>query len=298
MSLEPKKKEDRHDKSMRSSLTIVGSGIQAVRHITLEAHQSIEYADKVLYLVADPITGIWIKKLRPDAESLTDYYKEGKRRTEIYSEIVEYTLKHIRQGLNVCLVLPGHPGVFTNNISQASIKKAYKEGFSAHMFPGISAEDCLFADLGIDPSSPVGCQSFEATSFLLYRPKFDTSCHLILWQIGVVGDMGYNPRKDNKPGLVVLTDFLKQYYDSKHEVFVYQAAQFAICKPIIQRIHLYSLPEAYVDYITTLYVPPNISAADITIDHKMAQRLGLGSELHAKDFNFSLKKLFRLKDTG
>ncbi|MDP9289970.1 MAG: SAM-dependent methyltransferase [Thermoproteota archaeon] len=293
MSRRDTEKEHHNNKTAEGSLIVVGSGIQAVRHVTLEALQSIEYADKVFYLVADPITGLWIKKLRPDAESLTDYYIEGKRRTRIYSEIVESTLEHVRLGLTVCLLLYGHPGVFAKNISQVSIRKARKEGFSANMFPGISAEDCLFADLGIDPSSP-GCQSFEATSFLLHKYKFDTSCHLILWQIGAIGDMGFNPRKDNKHGLIVLTDFLKQYYDSKHEVVVYQAAQYCICKPIIQRVSLDSLPEVYVDYITTLYVPPNLSAADIPIDYRMARRLGLDSELQAMDFNFSLKKFFRL----
>lgn len=286
------RKSAENDNELKGSLIVVGSGIQAVRHVTLEARQSIGNADRVFYLAADPITGIWIKSLRPDAESLTDYYVEGKRRTQIYSEIVERTLEHVRQGLNVCLLLYGHPGVFAQNISQVSIRKARKEGFTAQMFPGISAEDCLFADLGIDPSTP-GCQSFEATSFLLHKHKFDTSCHLILWQIGAIGDMGFNPRKDNKNGLIVLTDFLKKYYDSKHEVVVYQAAQYAVCKPMIQRVSLYRLPETYVDYITTLYVPPIVTMAQMPIDFKMAQRLGLNSELQAMGLNFSFKKLFR-----
>ena len=60
--------------------------------------------------------------------------------------------------------------------------QARAEGFNARMLPGISAEDCLFANLGADPGTH-GCQSFEATSFLLRKPKFDTLTHLILWQI-------------------------------------------------------------------------------------------------------------------
>ncbi len=266
-----------NDKTVRGSLIIVGVGIQAVRHATLETLQEIENSDKVLYLVADPVTELWIKKLRPDAESLSGYYEEGKDRKQTYSEIVEHTLKHVRHGLKTCLVEYGHPGVFAKLVTHSAIKKAHDEGFRAHMLPGISAEDCLFAELCVDPGDG-GCQSFEATLFLLRKSKFDTFCHLILWQIGGIADPAFNPFKDPKSGLSVLTDYLKQYYDSNHEVFVYQAARYSICKPLIQRIPLHRLPEAYVDYSTTLYVPPIVSGKG-TIDEKMAQRLGLAMKV-------------------
>jgi hypothetical protein len=35
------------------------------------------------------------------------------------------------------------------------------------MLPAISAEDCLFADLGVDPADH-GCPSYEATDFLVH----------------------------------------------------------------------------------------------------------------------------------
>jgi hypothetical protein len=101
------------------------------------------------------------------------------------------------------------------------------------MLPGISAEDCLFADLGIDPGE-LGCQSFEATYFLINRRKFDTSSHLILWQIGVIGDISYDPYRDNKLGLHILANYLQKYYDHDYEVYIYQASEFIICIPIIQ----------------------------------------------------------------
>jgi hypothetical protein len=34
------------------------------------------------------------------------------------------------------------------------------------MLPAVSAEDCLFADLGVDPGA-AGCQSHEAADFLI-----------------------------------------------------------------------------------------------------------------------------------
>jgi uncharacterized protein YabN with tetrapyrrole methylase and pyrophosphatase domain len=126
------------------------------------------------------------------------------------------------------------------------------------MLPGISSEDCLFADLNIDPS--IGWLTFEATDFLVRKRKFDTLCHLILWQIGAIGDVTYNPAKHNKSGLIILRDFLKKYYDTDHEVVVYEAAQYAVCKPVIQCLPLSKLDQAYVDLGSTLYIPPKTSA--------------------------------------
>ncbi len=245
----------RNNKGDKGSLIIVGVGIQAVRQITLETRHAIEYSEKVLYLVHSPIFEIWIKKLRPDAESINNYYVEGKKRVQIYSKMAELTLKYVRQGLTTCLVLYGHPGIFTSGITKPALKKAHNEGFRVSMLPGISAEDCLFADLCVDPGEN-GCQSFEANKFLRYKRKFDTNCHLIIWQIGAIGQFKFTPFKDPRPGLVKLTEYLKMHYDSKHEVIVYQAAQYAICEPFIERLPLYRLPEMIVDYITTLYVPP------------------------------------------
>jgi precorrin-2 methylase len=58
----------------------------------------------------------------------------------------------VREGLNVCAAFYGHPGVFVY-ASHQSIRLARAEGFEAQMLPGISAEDCVFADLGIDPEN-------------------------------------------------------------------------------------------------------------------------------------------------
>jgi uncharacterized protein YabN with tetrapyrrole methylase and pyrophosphatase domain len=275
-------------KSTKGSLVIVGSGIQAVRHFTLEARQSIEQADKVLYSVVDPITEMWIKKINPNAESLADYYEDGKPRIDTYRAMNERTLYYVREGLNVCVVYYGHTGVFVDP-SHESIRVARKEGFNAQLLPGISAEDCLFADLNIDPS--IGCQSFEATSFLVRKWKFDTSSHLILWQIGVIGEFIHKDTGDySKHGLTVLVDYLKHYYDADHEVIVYQAAQYAIYQPIIQRVLLSKLSQAQISVFSTLYVPPKEQAP---LDYGMVNRLGLLSELQEVKSNPFINKLFR-----
>ena len=99
-------------------------------------------------------------------------------------------LAHVRKGQNVVGVFYGHPGVFVSP-SHRSIKIARKEGFTAKMLPGISAEDCLFADLGIDPAIP-GCVTYEATDMLIRNKPLVPSSHLVVYQVGCVGIMDFN----------------------------------------------------------------------------------------------------------
>lgn len=101
-------------------------------------------------------------------------------------------LRHVRRGENVVGVFYGHPGVFVSP-SHRTIAIARDEGYAAKMLPGISAEDCLYADLGIDPSS-AGCVTYEASDLLLSNRSLVPSSHLILYQVGVIGvtDFNYN----------------------------------------------------------------------------------------------------------
>ncbi|MCB1056106.1 MAG: hypothetical protein KDD11_11450 [Acidobacteria bacterium] len=256
---------------MKGSLTVVGTGIRSVAQTTLESRASMEGADRLLYLVADPVTEAWLRQLNPTHESLADCYREDLKRIDSYHEMVARTLAYVRRGEHVCLAFYGHPGVFVYP-SHKAVAEARAEGFDAVMLAGVSAEDCLFADLGIDPADH-GCQSFEATDFLMRRRRFDPTSHLILWQIGVVGEIGYRPdQRFHRDGLAVLVEYLLESYPANHQVTVYEAAQYAVCDPIVDVCSLERLLDADVTAISTLYVPPRELGVS---DPEMLQRLGL-----------------------
>ncbi|MCI4348195.1 MAG: SAM-dependent methyltransferase [Thermoplasmata archaeon] len=253
------------------SLTVVGSGIQAVRQFTLEACAAIEGADVVLYSVADPITERWIQDRNPRSVSLRDSYRESRKRIDTYREMIERTLSRVRAGENVCVVYYGHPGIFVYP-SHESIRRAREEGFEARMLPGISAEDCLFADLGVDPSRH-GCQSFDASYFLVYHRAFDPRTALVLWQIGVIGDVGYHPNREfSEKGLSVLVNYLTPIYGPLHGVTVYEASQYVTCPPVVRRVALAELHTAGVTGLSTLYVPP---IGEPELSSQMLEALGL-----------------------
>jgi uncharacterized protein YabN with tetrapyrrole methylase and pyrophosphatase domain len=237
--------------------------------VTPEADAAIGHADEVLYLVTDSLMARWIEGRNPRSRSLHTLYEPGKRRRETYDEIVSELLAPVRGGLDVCAAFYGHPGVFVRPGHEA-IRRARAEGFAARMLPAVSALDCLVADLGIDPAA-TGLQSYDATDFVVHRRPIDTAATLVLWQIGVVGELGYalEPRREN---LALLVECLGETYPRDHEVIVYEASPYPlVADPLVLRLPLEELPEARVPLLATLVVPP---ARAPRRDAELAARLG------------------------
>lgn len=252
------------------SLIICGTGIKLVGHVTLETRTLIEGSQTVLYLVSDPGTGAWIRTINPRAESLEPYFAAGRTRWDSFQLIIERILAEVSAGRQVCVVFYGHPGVFVY-MSHEAIRRARAMGREAAMLPGISAEDCLMADLGVDLSVS-GYQCFEAMQFLVQRRRPDPASALILWQIGVIGQFQYDFVGSPEEGLRLLTDALLEHYPPAHEVTIYEAANFPLCDPRADRTPLCDLPRSRVTRISTLYVPPSVAP---TSDQQVMRKLGL-----------------------
>ncbi len=254
---------------MSGSLLVVGIGIKFACDVSLESQKAIVSADQVYYLVADPVSEKWIEELNPHSETLHDLYQIGKPRIDTYHQMVNRVLNSVRKGLNVCMVSYGHPGVFGFPMHEA-VRIAKLENIPAKMLAGISAEDALYADLGLDPGSN-GSQSFEATDFLIHSRRFDPSSILVLWQIGVIGSLDYQ-EKFPQNGLNVLLAKLLETYNPSHEVFIYEATQYAFTQARIERIELSKITEYQINPITTLCIPPQEQRL---ADMKMLSLLGL-----------------------
>lgn len=252
------------------SLTVVGTGIQAGLQTTMAAREAIQSADKVLFAVADGRAAEWILSVNRTAEPL-EYDTTQTRRRAVYLKMVERILVEVRTPKHVCVVFYGHPGVFAYAPHEA-IRLARREGFEASMLPGVSAEDCLLADLGVDPAS-LGCQTYEATDFLIRPRTFDTSTALILWQIGLIGNMGFwKPPVDRPPGLSILVETLVARYGGDHRVYVYEASMDGIAPARVEPVTLRALAQTRVTALSTLFVPA-IKAAEL--DRAMMDRLGV-----------------------
>jgi uncharacterized protein YabN with tetrapyrrole methylase and pyrophosphatase domain len=239
-------------------------------HLTAEALGALAAADDVFYLTADPASETALLARRPDARSLADCYAPGRRRERSYAAMLRRIAAPLARGRTVCAAFYGHPGVFAWAPHEA-IARARAQGHEARMLPSVSAEDCLFADLELDPAA-LGWQSFEASDFLLRPRRCDPASALVLWQIGAVGVADYRRRELwSRGGLRALARRLLETYPADHEVVLYEAAQYAVCAPRVERRPLGSLGAAPASVITTLLVPP---AARPALDRAELRALG------------------------
>jgi uncharacterized protein YabN with tetrapyrrole methylase and pyrophosphatase domain len=252
------------------SLVVVGTGVRFGSQLTPETRAAIDAADDVFYVVTDPLAETWFERLAPGAKSLSFLYGLGKRRADTYAEMVEEILAPVRKGRAVCVAVYGHPGVLVWP-SHEAMKQARREGHAARMVPAVSAEDCLFADLGVDPVAS-GCQSYEATDFLVHRRTVDPTAYLVLWQVALIANVRYaqTPSQENLP---VLVEYLENFFPRDHESVLYEASPFPVGAAEVRHVQLGALPTTKIPPMATLLVPP---LAPPEVDRAMMRRLGLG----------------------
>src|SRR5690606_22489143 len=124
----------------------------------------IEQADVVFCAAADSLFELWVNEMNADVRSLQGYYAEGKSRYDTYKQMVNAIMTEVRAGKKVVAAFYGHPCVFAR-VAGDVIEVAEQEHFPAQIEAGISAEDCLYADLRIDPGK-FGCQHFETSQLM------------------------------------------------------------------------------------------------------------------------------------
>jgi uncharacterized protein YabN with tetrapyrrole methylase and pyrophosphatase domain len=237
------------------SLRVVGLGLRAVAHLTHETADHIAKSERFFYLAGDALMAGWLRQLQPAGVSLAGCYAEGRPRAKSYEEMVRRVMPELRDGRRVVVAFYGHPGVAATP-AHAMIRQARAEGLDARMLPAVSADGCLFADLGVDPLIP-GLQSFEAWRFVAERVRLDTRFSLVLWQIGLIYQRSVSFDGISDPrGLRDLGRRLRRSYPADHEVVLYEAATLPICEPRMERLPLSRLATAHVTPATTLYVPP------------------------------------------
>lgn len=241
----------------RGELVVIGCGIQLGRHISERAVSEILTADTV-FVLADALAFDWIASRRPDAVDLTNYYDDRTDRRETYRAMKASICEAVSAGRRVCTVFYGHPGVFAQ-VPHEAVAQIRAAGLAARMEPGISAEACLYADLGLDPGDR-GVQSLEATRFLAYKHVLDPTTLVLLWQVALAGNLACIGFESDPKRLQLLVDKLSQCYRPETPVILYEAAQLPIEAFRADRMTLADLPAARYREYTTLVIPPAVEA--------------------------------------
>jgi hypothetical protein len=242
-------------RSRRGSLVVVGTGITGINQTTLEALAAIDNAERLFYIANDRVTEAWLRSRNASAATLSDLYAKGKPRQTTYGQMAARVVLAVEAGASVCLAIYGHPGIFVQ-FSHVAVTHLRRRGYAARMLPGVSADGCLFADLGFNPGDH-GVQSFEATDFLLHRRRFDPTSDLLLWQVGVLGEADFQVTRTRRPErLQTLVDALRRFYPIAHRVTLYRSNTFPGSGPAIKRVALGRLSGLRISPIVTMHVPP------------------------------------------
>jgi uncharacterized protein YabN with tetrapyrrole methylase and pyrophosphatase domain len=240
--------------SKKGSLVNVGLGMTLGSHISPLSRNFIEKADVVFVGASNQLVEEWVKSMNKDVRSLQPFYSEGTSRMITYRKMVDAIMTEVRAGKNVCGAFYGHPGVFAW-APHETIRQCHKEGYKAHMEAGISAEDCLYADLGIDPGTR-GCIHYEASQFMFRNKIIDPTTYLVLWQVGVAGDKSLAKFSVEAEYKQILVDLLLETYPESHKVTLYECAVLPIERARIEEINLIDIPQADISLKTTVVIKP------------------------------------------
>ncbi len=155
----------------------------------------------------------------------------------------EAALAALAAGRSVSVAFSGHPATFRRTAHDL-MAAARAQGSEALMRPAVWLEDCLCAELEVDPLD--GWQAFEAANFLLHRRLWSPQRSLVLWQLDHIWERDAVHAPVRPRCLGILAEHLASVYGWEHEVALYAPGAS-------RRVGLRELATASP---ITVYVPP------------------------------------------
>ena len=239
-----------------ADIAIVGLGILPGGHLTREAEEALRRCKEILYLDAGIATQAWLETLCPTATSLFGTtYSEGRPRLPGYHDMAARVLDAAMDHPPVGFAINGHPTV---GVTAASLvaRGAAQFDLDVAVLPGISAMDCLFAHLMLDPVVE-GLQMFEATDLLLRRRPVHNDVPVLIWQVGTVESRLYTASPSRPERFSRFRAHLLTFYPADHPVTAVHASSHPLVPTTSWRFPLGGI-EAEAERLhagITLYLP-------------------------------------------
>lgn len=236
----------------KKNLVICGAGIKSLSHHTKEFDVAVKNAEIVIYLVNEPLLEAWLNKYSKKSLCLNVLYFSCSKRSTSYELISKAVISSFDEHNNVCLVFYGHPLLLADSINMV-IQKAKSCNIRTQVLPGVSAFDCLLADLKIKLNG--GCFQIDASYFIKNQIKLDILNHVILWQAGVI-DIDAPPSEENIGNITSLQQELLKYYQRCSVLYIYEASIYPHLRPLIIKTTVDDITEFNISSIATVYLPP------------------------------------------
>lgn len=226
----------------RPDIWIVGLGIRSRDHATRELERALSSCNEVLFVDNGVATGAWLAHLCPRVTPLYGAsYVERAARGDAYVQMAARVVDAALDHGPVAFGMQGHPLVYS--AAPFLIRDAASLlDLTVEVLPGVSALDCLFADLWLDPALE-GLQMLEATDLLLRRRPIVPDIPLLLWQVGNVESRLHTSRRSHPDRFERLRAYLLETYPPDHPVLVYFASTHPLVPPQRTTIPLSELGE-------------------------------------------------------
>ncbi len=256
---------------------IVGLGIVNVRQITREVDEALRRSREILFVAQEFGLVEYLNQLCPNVTDLHNIaYCESDNRMNAYNMMTAKVIEAALDHPPVTFAMYGHPLVFAWPPFQI-LKVAPLFGLRVKILPGISAMDCLFVDLKLDPAR--GLQIYEATDVLIRQRPLHPDVPCLIWQIGTVETQLYSTGNSKPERFLRMKNYLLQYYPPEHKVVAVYSSSFPLIPSLLTEFAIRDF-EAHSQEIhpgATLYIPP-VGPRPIA-DHELLQDIASVSHL-------------------
>lgn len=242
---------------MTADLFVVGLGITNVDQVTRETERVLSACREVLYVDTGVATGPWLATL---CDRVTDLYgesyAEGGARLDAYHHMAARTVEAALDHAPVAFAMQGHPLVYA--YAPFLIRDMARAlDLEVRVLPGITAMDCLFADLWLDPSVR-GLQMYEATDLLLRARPLQPDVPALIWQVGNLETRLHTQRVSTAERFDRFAEHLLRFYPPGHPVTAYFAPPHPLMEPSAITFDLQDIGDHAADLHAgvTLYLPP------------------------------------------
>jgi hypothetical protein len=235
---------------------VVGLGINGFDQVTPETINALRKCQHVYYVSSSLGTEEFFKHNSIPSTDLFSCYEEGKHRSIAYQKMAEKVVAHAIEGGPIALAEYGHPTVFA--YPPFIISKLCKIfDLKMKVLPAVSAMDCIFAELMIDPAHN-GLQMYEATDLILRDRPLLSDVGALIWQVGAVETALYSSNAGKPERYGRLATHLIKYYPPTHVITAIYSSNHPLIRSQIYEFPLWALPDhaevLHAGY--TLYIPP------------------------------------------
>ena len=224
-------------------IKILGLGPGSPEALTLGTINILKDSSKKYFRTEKHPTIDYIKEMDVDYSTYDFAYEKFDSFDEVYSFIAEDMIEKAKSE-DIIYAVPGHPLVAEKSV-KLIIDKCIEENIEYKVYPAVSFVDVMMEALAVDPVD--GLKIIDA--FDMNDQTLDKRCGLIITQV-------YDKYIASEVKLK-----LGEYYSDDMDIYFVRAAGVKVIESI-RKIKIYEIDrQEDIDYLTSLYIPKDNSAA-------------------------------------